>query len=620
MRNGFVVDASNPEKAIRIGERIWWVGHVLEGDPFQCHVYLIENGDQSVLIDPGSLLTFPYCLQKIEEIIPFEHIRYFICHHQDPDITASLPMIDSRVRRDDAVIVSHWRAIALIKHYGLRMPFLCVEKSGWRLDIGGRELEFIFTPYLHFAGAFCTLDRRTGTLFSSDLFGGFTEKWELVARDEGYFESIREFHQHYMPSHDILFAGLSKIEHLPLNLIAPQHGSMVPAPLIPPIISRLKEIDCGLFLMAQTSTNIKRLCALHTISRGCLDALLLSKDFTTIAGQFFSQIRKIFPAESVDFYARRDEHELSKFGSGSSFREESAVLPDTYVAMLGQDHGAWSRTFGEEIFEHGLIVDHCPELAEEIHPACNHLIVPLSHHDQDRIDQLMVFCFELDCPLDLEIRRLLVQVSQPLGVALEREVILRVLEREGHALYEQAIRDPLTNLFTRLYMREAVNRLFSINDRDPRESIGVIALDLDHFKEVNDTYGHAAGDQALKLLATIMMAETRDGDIQVRLGGDEFLIFVVCEDPEVSARIAERIRVRIAEATFDGDLARVRLSVSCGVVIREPREGVLDLLKRADQALYRAKHQGKNEVCADLARCAAARAGKSTHPPLSPGP
>ena len=72
------IDTSNPDRAIQIADRIWWVGHILPDDPFQCHVYLIENGNQSVLIDPGSKLTFKNTLSKIEEVIPFSHIRYFI--------------------------------------------------------------------------------------------------------------------------------------------------------------------------------------------------------------------------------------------------------------------------------------------------------------------------------------------------------------------------------------------------------------------------------------------------------------------------------------------------------------------------------------------------------------
>ncbi|MBF0417705.1 MAG: diguanylate cyclase, partial [Magnetococcales bacterium] len=80
-----------PDHPVQIGESLWWVGSLMGDDSFQCHVYLIVHGDQSVLIDPGSVLLFPIVLKKIQKIIPFDQIRYFICQHQDPDIAGVLP-------------------------------------------------------------------------------------------------------------------------------------------------------------------------------------------------------------------------------------------------------------------------------------------------------------------------------------------------------------------------------------------------------------------------------------------------------------------------------------------------------------------------------------------------
>jgi len=225
----FNIDFNN---AVEIAEDIWWVGHYLENDPFQCHVYLIKNGNNSVLIDPGSKLTFKSTLTKIESIMPFEDIKYFICHHQDPDITGALMLIDELVTRKDAVILSHWRSIALLKHYALKIPLQCVEEMNWELVLENKKLKFIFTPYLHFAGAFTSFDESTGVLFSSDIFGGFTEGFSLYVEDDKYFEEIKLFHEHYMPSREILRHSLNKFQKLDLNLIAPQHGSIIPKQFI----------------------------------------------------------------------------------------------------------------------------------------------------------------------------------------------------------------------------------------------------------------------------------------------------------------------------------------------------------------------------------------------------
>ena len=145
--------AADTDHAVEIANRIWWVGHLLEDEVFQCHTYLLEQGDESVLFDPGSPLTFPETLRKIQEVLPFAAVKYFVCHHQDPDITAALPMIDTLVERPDAKVVTHTRTQELLKHYGVSLPFRLIDAHDWRLPLKDRELQFIFTPYAHFPTA-----------------------------------------------------------------------------------------------------------------------------------------------------------------------------------------------------------------------------------------------------------------------------------------------------------------------------------------------------------------------------------------------------------------------------------------------------------------------------------
>ncbi|MCC8993401.1 MAG: hypothetical protein LM550_06870 [Candidatus Contendobacter sp.] len=95
-------------------------------------------------------------------------------------------MIDQMIGRDGAVLVTHWRTKMLVKHYGLRLPFWLVEEHRWQLPLQDRTVEFVFTPYAHFPGAICTFDPVSRVLFSSDIFGGLTPEFALVARDERY--------------------------------------------------------------------------------------------------------------------------------------------------------------------------------------------------------------------------------------------------------------------------------------------------------------------------------------------------------------------------------------------------------------------------------------------------
>jgi flavorubredoxin len=225
-------------KPIEIAEDIFWIGYVVPNDPFQCHVYVVRNGDESILIDPGSMITFPIVLEKLFCVTPLKNIRYIILHHQDPDIVGCYSTLESIFPKGERFIITHWRTETLLKHYQWKTPFYSIDKHNWKLKAGDRELEFVFTPYAHFPGAFCTFDKKTRTLFSSDIFGAISDKFLLFAEDdEDYYSGVELFHKHYMPSKLILNYTLDKIEEKNPELIAPQHGSIIKKEMIKPIIN-----------------------------------------------------------------------------------------------------------------------------------------------------------------------------------------------------------------------------------------------------------------------------------------------------------------------------------------------------------------------------------------------
>ncbi len=247
---------------VELAPRVWWVGAVRPAETFQCHAYLVEDGENSVLIDPGSVDAIDEVLSKVRQVVPIESIRWVVCHHSDPDIAGGLPALHVALSRPDVELVTEWRAKTLLHHYHAGFPYYLVEEHDWRLPLSeGRQLRFVLTPYLHFPGAMCSWDESSGVLFSSDLFGGFTDGRELVAADMGYFEAIRPFHEHYMPSRDILAAGLDRLRRsfTPITMIAPQHGCVIPPALVDEIFDRLVELECGIFLIAQDDLDVARL-------------------------------------------------------------------------------------------------------------------------------------------------------------------------------------------------------------------------------------------------------------------------------------------------------------------------------------------------------------------------
>jgi diguanylate cyclase (GGDEF)-like protein len=159
-----------------------------------------------------------------------------------------------------------------------------------------------------------------------------------------------------------------------------------------------------------------------------------------------------------------------------------------------------------------------------------------------------------------------------------------------------AIRDPLTGLYSRLYMNETAPRLIARHARDQAASFGVVILDVDHFKRVNDRFGHFAGDRVLAELSALIRTQCDDMDLPVRLGGEEFAVFHVQASAGATLRLAERLRILIAQRPVRWEDQDIPVSISGGVAEHRVGEGLVDLLQRADRALYQAKHAGRNRV------------------------
>ncbi len=581
--SGTVQNTLDYGHAIAVAESTWWVGHYLPGDHFQCHVYLIEAGDQSVLIDPGSKLTIGKTFEKIEEIIPFERIKYFVAHHQDPDITGAFQQIDERVTRKDAVILSHWRTNELLKHLALDLPLKCVEDMDWKLELPGRQLQFIFTPYLHFPGAFTTYDKSTGVLFSSDLYGGYTTEWSLFATSVDYFESMRLFHEHYMPSKEILAYSINKFQKLPLTMIAPQHGSIISGDLIKPITEKLKNLDCGLFLNAKRTSNLPELSDFNRLLRTSLEILTLKRDFKEIKEALALNIQKLLPLKSMSFYVKEPDGQISTLAEEENSSEPGVrdILLNT--SMIGLTKIAWQEQYGPHFFL----------LDREV------LIIPLFSAETGKTISLSFLELDHEIEMNESLADVIDQIILPLSTAVEREIVLRKVEMEKKKFYEQAIRDRLTGLYTRLYMEEAVTRLMKIHDRNKSSSFAVIMFDLDHFKRINDLYGHAAGDKVLSEAAEVIIECTRGEDINVRYGGEEFASFIVSSNHQTVVAIAERVRTKIEKMRISFGDHLLKITISGGVAFRKQKESLESVLQRADTALYQAKERGRNFIQID---------------------
>ena len=165
-------------------------------------------------------------------------------------------------------------------------------------------------------------------------------------------------------------------------------------------------------------------------------------------------------------------------------------------------------------------------------------------------------------------------------------------------LVRQAIHDPLTGVFSRRSGEKILSMQWSAAQRSDSH-FTLAFIDLDHFKNINDTYGHQIGDKVLCELVTIMQTRLRSVDYLARYGGEEFVIILPHTDADDAARLAERLRKAVAGHAFAGGSLEIPVTISVGLAPcpAEARLSSQELFHNADMAMYRAKHQGRNQVC-----------------------
>ncbi len=175
----------------------------------------------------------------------------------------------------------------------------------------------------------------------------------------------------------------------------------------------------------------------------------------------------------------------------------------------------------------------------------------------------------------------------------------RILELERRIL-KLAMTDVLTGVLNRRALMEKLE-VEKIRAGRENTSLSLIIADIDHFKKVNDTYGHQTGDLVLQKFSDALMAATRPYDFVGRYGGEEFVICLPGNGQEEAVSTAERIRMRVEglRVTASGNSASVQITGSFGVASfgLDSQESADSLLRRADKALYRAKSEGRNRVC-----------------------
>lgn len=265
-------------------------------------------------------------------------------------------------------------------------------------------------------------------------------------------------------------------------------------------------------------------------------------------------------------------------------RDKRLVVCNTqYAKMYGlSDEQVKPGTALQSILEHRVISGNSPENTEQ--------------YIQDRLDEV-----DRGEPYQainrLRDGRIVSVVHQPMAsggwVALHQDVTEQ--KRIEEKIAYMAHHDALTGLPNRVLLRQELNR--RLNSVERGESLAVFCLDLDYFKQVNDTYGHVAGDGALRHVADVLRRVVRVPDLAARMGGEEFGLWLPEASLAAAREVAERVRASVEASPFHWEGQEIRLTCSVGVAaVPDTTSAVANLYPSADAALYRAKAGGRNRV------------------------
>jgi diguanylate cyclase (GGDEF)-like protein len=343
------------------------------------------------------------------------------------------------------------------------------------------------------------------------------------------------------------------------------------------MISGLKNLDCGLYLMTKKTTDITKIVKSNQILKNITNTMVLYREFKDVVRGLISIIEKEVKIKDINLYIK-DNTDIILYSKETQYR--GILLEENNIDLNLIKLFSFDRNYKNENLY------YCSNIKEYIHPI----------YLKDKDFPTAVININLESLDNYEILELITdQIKTPLQVAIERELIFRQMDKERIKTYERSIRDPLTNLFTRIYMNDIISNYFHQNDRNETLRIGGIIVDIDHFKKINDTYGHMQGDIVLKKVAKVILDSARKSDIPIRFGGEEFVLFTLGMDVDIY-KFAERLRIKISEINFEFPMEKYKITASFGCSYRHKEETIDKFIERIDKALYIAKETGRNRV------------------------
>ncbi len=301
-------------------------------------------------------------------------------------------------------------------------------------------------------------------------------------------------------------------------------------------------------------------------------------------------MESLFPVDSGTFYMLNEENNSlsSAYSWGhTSDSKDSFTFEECWALKKGQPH--------KMLTDKSKLA--CEHIWNENAKDLNYLCIPVATSQKQLGMLYMQFTIvETDFSYDNNHNR--IEQLLDLGRTVAEHIALAISNvRMQEALQEMAIQDHLTGLYNRRYMQDNLEHEIHRASRN-KTPIGLILLDIDHFKSINDRYGHGVGDRVLTTLSILLKTHVRKGDICCRYGGEEFLIILPNSSYKDTFTLAEKLRLQVKELDISYDGHTVGdLTISAGVAsYPEQANNYEGLIKAADNAMYRAKDKGRDHV------------------------
>ncbi len=540
---------ASPVGAEPLGSGYYWVGSRELADKLQCNPYLLSEGDEAVLFDPGSVLDVEDVFRNISSLIPPENVKFVVLHHQDPDLASAVPLLEARGMR--FTVVTHWRTWSIARFYGITSPVYFADEHAFLLPLAsGRKLQFIQTPYLHFPGAIATYDRQARFLLSSDLFGAFAPEWSLYA-GESYMEGMKTYHEHYMPSHEVLAPVMRIFAGLDIDAILPQHGSIISKD-ISSYISTLENLECGSFL--------------KPLKRGGDDI-----------GNHKVAVEKLLLRFSALFGTDMTEAIVTKTGMGYDFSAKRVID----AAMSGKD--LWNA-LGDAIY---LIKGH-PGLT-----VLEPFIKTLSSE------------YSLEMPVIYE--TLLQEAKRDtdqLGIQIaELREINEKLAQAADMSRDNLTKDGVTGLYNEVYFRDFIAEEVALAigmDETNDNVLAVIGID-EGMARIEYQYGPAEVEAIIKGVGHVIVDSSGAGRPSFRLHGTTFALWLPFSTMQLANDVCDTIRRAVEFSKSFIEPVRVSVGLvstnELKTAVVDPTEAGASLTEIGIKRLRIARKRGGNTIC-----------------------